>query len=199
MSLSGSAGLRRRGGEQPFLPSQFRARGLAGLRVENGAARRNAEGRLRPPPAVVALLIGPAAAAATGPAVRPPTGCRRRRSGGPGRLAGPGRPAGGSGRGLGGEAAAAEGRVCPPGPGGCLPRSPLPWGDWPLGPASPGSQRGLGVRTTEVERGSDSLRLCPGVAAEAEAQPHTFHLHVLRPVPRSEPPLLTLACLCAAL
>lgn len=102
MSLSGSAGLRQRGGEQPFLSSQFRARGLAGLGVENGAARRSAEGRLRPPPAVAALLIGPAAAAAaTGPAVRPPTGCRRRRSGGPGRLAGPGRPTGGSGRGLG--------------------------------------------------------------------------------------------------
>lgn len=135
-SSSGSAGLRRRGGERPFLFSGFRAHGLAGSGRRRERPRRDAEGRLLPPPASAALLIGPAAAAAAGPAARPPSGWRRRRSGGLRRLAGPlpaagpGRRAGGSGPGSG---AAAQGRRSPR-------RGSSP-GSLALGPAAPFSVR----------------------------------------------------------
>lgn len=93
-------------------------RGLPGLEAEEGAARRDAEALLRPPPFVAALLIGPAAAA-PGPTVQPPTGCRRRRSGGPG---------GWRGRGLLVGATVCRGGGCPLGPGGSSsPEKPGTW------------------------------------------------------------------------
>lgn len=172
--------------------SPFGVLDLAGFGVEEAAARRDAEGRLRPPPSVAALLIGPAAAAATGPTVRPPTGCRHRRSGGPGEAGG----AGASGSWQRPGECFAEGR-CPPGLGGLLVVAPSPekTGIWvsflrELSAALELGRLNLGGEVTC----SDSARV---LLAEAETQPWTFNFHTCALLPSPNPPL-ALASLGAA-
>lgn len=105
-SSSGSAGLRRRGGERPFLPPVLRARGLAGLGAGEGAARERSAAPCAPAPCRSRAPHWPGPAASAGPAAGRSTLAGSAVA--PGRPGGPGRPGRGEGGGLAGSPGAAR-------------------------------------------------------------------------------------------